>query len=814
MAVQLRQTSFSAGYIGRTLRQRADLAAYGFGLADCLNFIPTADGQLMSRQGTQFIGELKNMTGNIAKLFWYDQGTTARWLIEFGAGFFAFWRNDTRLTVSGAAAWNVATNYVEGQYVSFGGLTYRARTANVGFQPDVSPTEWEQTSIYYVTNTYTGISSEFESIRTAQVGDVFWITAEGHPPRTLTRVADTNWVLADVTFSPKSPVFGGSAANVPAVLTSTIVAEDVANGMPYREWSWMVTAVVQDENTGVTSETTPWTITKESNFAADPPVLNPIGTALFGAVSEKFAVYPNKPITIKWPTSATPATEPDYGKIIAWRVYRGRGKLFGLLGETTTREFIDDGSLPDYSVQPPQGRNPFEIRDLSNAVVRTETPRAITFFEQRLVYAGTTERGGWVFLSRTGDFYNFDNPVLAPADAGMEFELASHRREKIHSLLGLDRLFMFTEAGIWVASGGSESLTRATLARGVTKHTDEGADRRLVPVVAQDALLYARRGRMNVNELAFSLERGKHLVQDVSAHARDLFDTRPVTGIAYQHDPWRVVWMVTNMTNQGESLLSLTYDRARGVYAWARHKLGGAGGSTGAAEQIAVIPAISTNTSTQDDVYITVRRTINGVQKRYLEKMSRFDPRIMADSYVTLMDCHKTVTQASSTTITGLSHLEGETVGVMKYDGNTHEYLGTYVVTGGQVTGLSEAVTNAVVGLVYTRLAALLEPQLKDNHANQKMVVALVVDVERSTRFSVGDGVLNETGGTTNAWVSSRGLSGVGAEVVANEAVFTGQVRVVVPGTWASAGQVTIRETSGAPLTILGVTRELEFGST
>jgi hypothetical protein len=53
---------------------------------------------------------------------------------------------------------------------------------------------------------------------------------------------------------------------------------------------------------------------------------------------------------------------------------------------------------------------------------------------------------------------------------------------------------------------------------------------------------------------------------------------------------------------------------------------------------------------------------------------------------------------AATTTITALAHLEGKTVVVW---GNGAS-LGSYVVSSGQITGLSAAVTTAIVGLPYT----------------------------------------------------------------------------------------------------------------
>jgi hypothetical protein len=94
-----------------------------------------------------------------------------------------------------------------------------------------------------------------------------------------------------------------------------------------------------------------------------------------------------------------------------------------------------------------------------------------------------------------------------------------------------------------------------------------------------------------------------------------------------------------------------------------------------------------------------VKRTINGSTKRYIE---RFYPTAQAYDFSTAtdfcyLDCAKKITQASSTSVTGLSHLEGEDVKVW-HSGTTIE---SKTVSSGGIT-LGTAATTMFVGLPYT----------------------------------------------------------------------------------------------------------------
>lgn len=132
--------------------------------------------------------------------------------------------------------------------------------------------------------------------------------------------------------------------------------------------------------------------------------------------------------------------------------------------------------------------------------------------------------------------------------------------------------------------------------------------------------------------------------------------------------------------------------------------------TNGTVEDIFVMPG-----GIEDKVYYVVNRTINSSIKRYLEKWA-LESECTGLPMAKNLDSHIVYTGSAVTTITGLSSLEGATVSVwgwntttpftvMMPDGTTQTVgrdLGTYVVSSGQITGLSAAVTNAVVGLQYT----------------------------------------------------------------------------------------------------------------
>jgi hypothetical protein len=111
----------------------------------------------------------------------------------------------------------------------------------------------------------------------------------------------------------------------------------------------------------------------------------------------------------------------------------------------------------------------------------------------------------------------------------------------------------------------------------------------------------------------------------------------------------------------------------------------------GLIEDVVVLPG-----APEDQVYYVVNRTVNGSTVRYLERWALASEaeggviNKMADSYVVYSG-------ASTTTITGLGHLVGESVVCWA---NSKDQ-GTFTVSGGGTITLPEATTYAIAGLGY-----------------------------------------------------------------------------------------------------------------
>jgi hypothetical protein len=229
-----------------------------------------------------------------------------------------------------------------------------------------------------------------------------------------------------------------------------------------------------------------------------------------------------------------------------------------------------------------------------------------------------------------------------------------------------------------------------------------------VPAVAIDQTgIFIEGAGKKLIELTYSAEKGDYKPRDLTRFHPDIAGSGSggsLEGLAVQRLPDTRIHCVRS-DGQGAVLV---YEPDDDVLAW--YRVDTACGVGGEIEDWCVMPA-----SGEDVVYCVVKRTINGATKRFIEKFARLD-QCRGLPEARLADSHIYYEGAAVTTITGLAHLEGEEVVVWGWNTATPftvtlengspqtvgRDLGTFTVSGGQITGLASAVTNAVVGLAYT----------------------------------------------------------------------------------------------------------------
>ena len=174
--------------------------------------------------------------------------------------------------------------------------------------------------------------------------------------------------------------------------------------------------------------------------------------------------------------------------------------------------------------------------------------------------------------------------------------------------------------------------------------------------------MFVQRASRKVRELVYNFDSDSYQAPDLTVLAEHITDSG-ITEMAFQQEPDNIVWCVLT----DGRFVGMTYRREENVVGWHEHIIGGSFGSGNAVvESVAVIPG----DLNEDNVYLVVKRTINGATARYIETFSNFDfGTDVQDAF--FVDSGLTYSGSAATTISGLNHLEGQSVSILA-NGATH----------------------------------------------------------------------------------------------------------------------------------------------
>ena len=418
----------------------------------------------------------------------------------------------------------------------------------------------------------------------------------------------------------------------------------------------------------------------------------------------------------------------------------------------------------------------------------TGHPSTVTFFEQRLVFAGTTNQPQTVFFSKSGDYENMDANIggtIADSDA-IIYTIASNQVNAIRFMTATRTLIIGTAGGEFSVSGGGSDVAITPTNILIKKQSNHGAAN-LDALAVGNVTLFMQRARRKMRELAYNFDVDGYIAPDMTILAEHITEGG-ITQMAYQQEPNQIIWLVRG---DGE-LVGFTYQREQQVTAWHRHIFGGAFGSGKAVcESVAVIPT----DDTEYEVYVIIKRTINGATKRYIEVLNTFDFTNTDNTTFNFLDSQLDYNGSATTTISGLSHLEGQTVSILA-DGATHA---DKVVSSGSIS-LDRSATKVKVGLSYTSLLQTMriDAGARDgtSQSKTKRIYEITIRLFESVGVEVGPDLnnLERIPFRSSANAMNQGIT-----------PFTGDKEVEFRGNYETDGFVFVRQTQPLPLTILSL---------
>lgn len=787
-------TNFQAGELSPRLEGRIDLQKYNAGAQTLQNMLAFPQGGITRRPGTYYAGSSKD--GGKVRLINFEYSDEQAYVLEFGANYIRFFKDGGILTeatksITGATAANpvviTATShgYSNGDRVYITGVTGMTEINNREFTvANVTTNTFELSGvdgsgfsafvsggtvgkIVEVTTTYS-IDDIFE-INHVQSADVLYLAHKDHEPAKLTRTTATSFTLSDIDFidgpwldenDTDTTMYASAATGTGITITASadvFSSDDVGRYIRFRE----ILEIAHDEWAASTSYAANATVrfaghvykqaTGSTQTSGNTAPVHLSGTETYGSIDWEYLHDEHGHVRITGFTSATVVTadvhEDQYG----------------------------NSRLPDSAVGAANANTRWSLGALDGD---QGFPRAVAFYEERLYFAGTPGRPQTIFGSVTADFENMTPGILD--DSAINITIASDQVNVIKHMIPGRFLQVLTSSSEFTLSGGTTGPVTPTNVSVLRETTFGSSDVR--PLRAGASTILIQKGQEKVKEITFDLDTDGLVGRDLTILAEHLA-RGGLTDMVWQQEPELVLWFVRS----DGTLVGLSYDPANNTIGWHQHPLGG----TGTVESITAIPS-----GAEDQVYLSVKRTINSATVRHIVYMKPvyFGTDVSDAFYV---DSGLTYDSTATDTISGLNHLEGETVQILA-DGSAHA---DKTVSGGSIT-LDRNASTVHVGYSYTSLVETLR-------------------IEAGADDGVSQGKIKRIHGVTVRFIDT-----VGAEVGPDTSnldripfrdssmamdtavpMFDGDKEIFFPSSYETDARAVVRQTQPLPMTVLAIMR-------
>lgn len=806
-------TNFTTGEVSPRLFARTDISKYDSGAEVVENYIVQPHGGLSRRPGTRFVCEVKSSAGAV-RLIPFEFNVEQTYVLEFGDEYFRILKEGGQV-VSGGSVVEVATPYE---------------------------------------------TADLDTLKFAQSGDVMYVVSPNYTARKITRTSHTAWTITELSLA-RGPMLdinvttttltsdqrSGSGATITAS-ANLFVATDVGRLIKIQDGFMKITGFTNATTVTATAQTLEdgraeiapdYTAATISFHEGDP---DDTGLEHNDRIEDSAGAFINQGFRT--------------GQTVVVSGTSNNNDTAGRLTVDVTATVITLAPSADLTTEAASSNNVVQGKlsadldwKLGAFSATTGFPRSVAFYEQRLVFGGTSNQPQTLFFSQSGDFENFEAGVND--DDGMTYTIGSNAVNVIRYLTSTRSLIAGTSGGEFIVRSGASDNPVTPTSIQIKKQTNYGsADH--TPVQVGNTVLFLQRAKRKLRELQFNFDVDGYVAPDLTLISEHVTEGGLVE-LAYQQEPDGIVWGVRN---DGQ-LVCMTYKPEEKIIGWTRQVIGGSFGTGNAVvERVTALPG----DLDEDELYIVVKRTIGGATKRYIEFIRDWDfgdavkDAIFVDSSLTftgatstangtiaidatsitvadggqfassgairignenithsgksthvLTGCVRginsvaaayatgvTVT-AAAISLSGLSHLEGQTVDILG-DGAVFP---SKVVASGAVA-LPNYVIKAHVGLPYTSTLKTLRVDagaaMGTAQGKIKRISDVTIRLFRSVGLTVGDDALDVLPFRSSADEMNEPLP-----------LFTGDKEIEYKGTFDLNGQIVVKQTQPLPQTILGV---------
>jgi len=414
----------------------------------------------------------------------------------------------------------------------------------------------------------------------------------------------------------------------------------------------------------------------------------------------------------------------------------------------------------------------------------TGYPGAVSFFQGRVVWSDTPSNptyGGYSYSGIPETFSPTEVDGTVTDASGGHFDIIAG--DRILWMQEAPRLQIGTPLAI--RSLGPQDTSATFGPRNISQRLEinEGVSKVRPAIVGPSTVHCSEFGR-SINDLFYDTDSNFLANPEMSVASEHLFDAG-VRYLTFQRQPYRRLVAVMN----DGTLVASTVDRYEKVSGFSAHDVGGV-----------VLTAQSVPGTTKHTLWLGVRRTINGVQKQFIETLDAdFLRNSIANAF--FVDCGGTYSGTATNTVTGITWLPNTEVDILA-DGRV---LPRATVSAGGVLTLPNGKTATKVNFglpIEDAGGTLLRPPTDTGSGaslGQKIkVVSVDVDLYETKDLSfVSD--TDQVDRLVERPASKR-----------DTALKEGMHRLLIDGSWTGEGAVSFLATKPTPATIRAINLHIQ----
>lgn len=725
------QTNFSVGELDPLIRARTDLQQYQNALEEATNVIIQPQGGFKRRDGLQFIHDFGS-TFTDFKVIPFEFSVTDSYLLVFV---------NQRIYVFKAGVLQTNINGSGNDYITATDIT----------------------------------TAMLDEINYTQAVDTLILCHEDLQTKRLVRNSDTSWTFENLPLSnipqyayqflTNQPTFTITPSATTGNITITASSVTTDTGTAQAGSSDTITLKSASPYTDNQPNGMFITLTSGTGAGQTRHIESYVASTKIATVYPAWDTQPNATTGYKVEAFA-PSTVGEYAQVLSTF---GRARYVEYVSATVMRAVVEVNFFDTSGITSGNWESEHGYEDVWSTT--RGWPKSAAFHEGRLYFGGSKSRPNTVWGSGVINYFDF-NPGTGLDDEAVEATINTNQLNTIVNLFSGNDFRIFTTGGEFVVlQTGDNPITPSSFF--VRPQTRLGA-RAGIPIEdLNGASVFIQRQGKSINAFQFGDTTASYQVQNISALSSHLLKN-PVDMAARRaastDESDRL--FVVNGTDGSMAVYSILV--GQNVIAPSRFTTDG--------EFIAIGVEVA-------EVYVIVKRTINGSDKYMLEK---FNPDLTLDS----------AKSGGAAASVNMNQLQGETVSIIR-DG-VIEPSQVVPASPYTITFATAATTSYQVGLDYTVTARTMpaEPVLSSGSVQgfKKRIIQV-------------DAIINNTQDMTinGKQVSFRNFG----EDVLDTAVqpFTGIKTAHGLLGYSGTGQITISQSVPLAMTVLGLEYRLSVGN-